>query len=284
MKNTVKKLLAVILAGIMVVSLASCSVGDKIRDYFNEETTVTEPQTNKSEKPDDQVKTIEYFNTVSSNLKKSNPYNIILNRGFEAKDFESQNATLKAMFPTVSKFFINNSTFIDKEINGRTALEEGKISNIVHVYPMEASMQASNVLLKQVKLATTAQTTDYYIITIDFTDDATPFEAGGLGEVFNVNDKAAILEELKGASDMFVIKDYTAEYNGGKIVCTVDRTTDQIISTTYTRVIKITAEITGQGEFADIKNETVTFNLTENEHYEIEWNEGDLEKRNQDKD
>ena len=222
MKSTVKKILAVVLAGIMVVSLASCSIGDKVRDYFTEETTVTEPMTNKSEKPDDQIKTIEYFNTVSADLKKSNPYNIIMNRDFSTSDFESQNADLKALFPTVSKFIINNSTFIDKEINGRTALEEGKISNIAHVYPIEGSMEASNVLLKQVRLATTAQTTDYYIITIDFVDDVTPFEAGGLGEVFNVNDKAAILKELQGANDMFIIKDYTAEYNGGKIVCTVE--------------------------------------------------------------
>ena len=271
MKSSIKKILAVILTGIIVFSLASCSVTEKIQEYFVEETTVTEPYTNKSEKPDTQAEVIEYLNAISADLKKSNPYNITMSRDFSANDFESENKHLKAAFPTVAKFLIDNSSFIEKGLNGKEALDAGTISNIAHVYPTEGSMESSNVLLKQVKLATCSQTADNYIITIDFKDDAKPLEAGGLGEVFNVNDKDAILEELKGASDLLTVKDYDIEYNGGQIVCTVERGTDRIVSARYSRVIKITADVTGQGEFASIKNEKVTFNVTENENYTIEW-------------
>ena len=166
---------------------------------------------------------------------------------------------------------IKNSEFIDKGLNGKEELEAGNISNIAHIYPMEGSMDSSNVLLKQVKLATCSQTADNFVITIDFKDDASPLEAGGLGDVFNVNDKEAILEELKGASNLLTVKDYAVEYNGGRIVCTIDRANDQIVSATYSRNIKITADVTGQGEFASIKNEQVIFTITENENYTIEW-------------
>lgn len=271
MKSSVKKILAIVLTGIIVFALASCSVTEKVQEYFVEETTVTEPYTNKSEKPDNVSEIVAYFNSISADLKKSEPYNITMSRDFSAGDFESENKHLKAAFPTVAKFIINNSDFLDKGLNGKEELENGTISNIVHVYPTEGSMDSSNVLLKHVKLATCSQTSDNYVITIDFKDDASPLEAGGLGEVFNVNDKDAILEELKGASDLLTIKDYDVEYNGGKIVCTVDRGTDRIVSATYSRAIKVTADVTGQGEFASIKNEKVTFNLYENENYTIDW-------------
>lgn len=271
MKNSIKKILAILLTGIIVVSLASCSVTDKIQDYFKEETTVTEPYTNKSVKPANQSEIIKYFNTISADLKKSNPYNITMGRDFSANDIECENEYVKAAFPTVSKFLINNSSFISKGKNGKEELEAGNINSIADIYPIEGSAESSNVLLKQVSLATCSQTSDHFIITINLKDDATPLEAEGLGEVFNINNKEAILEELKGASDLITVTDYTVEYNGGKIVCTVDRGTDRIVSATYSRVIKVTAEITGQGDFADIKNETVTFNVTENENYTIEW-------------
>ncbi|MBQ7957134.1 MAG: hypothetical protein IJ279_03765 [Clostridia bacterium] len=271
MKSSIKKVLAIVLTGIVVVSLASCSVTDKVQEYFKEETTVTEPYTNKSEKPDTQAEVVKYFNAISADLKKSNPYNITMSRDFSANDFESQNEHLKAAFPTVANFLIDNSSFIEKGLNGKEAIDAGTISNIAHVYPIEGSMESSNVLLKQVKLATCSQTADNFVLTIDFKDDAAPLEAGGLGEVFNINDKDAILEELKGASDLITVKDYDVEYNGGRIVCTVERETDRIVSATYSRIIKITADITGQGEFSSVKNEKVTFNITENENYTIEW-------------
>lgn len=271
MKNSIKKILAILLTAIIVVSLASCSVTEKIQDYFVEETTVTEPYTNKSAKPVNQSEIVEYFNTISADLKKSNPYNITMGRDFSANDIECENEHIKAAFSTVAKFLIDNSSFISKGMNGKEEVEAGNISNIVNVYPIEGSANASKVLLKQVKLATCSQTSDNFVITIDLKDDATPLEAEGLGEVFNINDKEAILKELKGASNLISVEDYDIEYNGGRIVCTVDRGTDRIVSATYSRVIKVTAEITGQGNFAEIKKETVTFNITENENYTIEW-------------
>ncbi len=271
MKNTVKKIVAVILTGVMVFALASCSVGDKIRTYFNEETTVTEPYTNKSEKPATQTEIIEYFNAVSADLKKSKPVNITMSRDFSAGDFESQNKHLSASFKTVVDFIINNSDFIERGVNGQEALENGTITDIVHVYPIEGSSESSNVLLKHVKLAVCSQTSDNFVITIDFKDDADPLAEGGLSEVYNPDNKEIILNELKTVSDLMTVEDYSVEYNGGRIVCTVDRATDQIVSATYTRVIKVTAVVNGVGEFASVKNEEITFNITENENYTIEW-------------
>ena len=106
---------------------------------------------------------------------------------------------------------------------------------------------------------------------MDFKDDATPLEADGLSKVFNINDKEAILEEIAKASDLMTVNDYDVEYNGGRIVCKIERGTDNIVSATYSRVIKVTADITGHGDFASVENQTVTFNLTENENYTVEW-------------
>ncbi len=271
MKNAVKKIVAVILTGIMVFTLASCSVGDKIRTYFNEETTVTEPYTNKSEKPATQTEIVEYFNAVSADLKNSKPANITMSREFSAGDFESQNKHLSASFKSVADFMINNSEFLEKGINGQEALENGTITDIVHVYPIEGSTDSSNVLFKHVKLAACSQTSDHFVITIDFKDDADPLAEGGLSEVFNPHNKDIILKELEGVSDLMTVEDYSVEYNGCRIVCTVDRATDQIVSATYTRVIKVTAVVNGHGEFASVQNEEITFNVTENENYTIEW-------------
>ena len=263
MKSSIKKLIAVLLTGIIVFTLASCSVTDKIQEIFVEETSTTVPYTNKSEKPSNTKEVVDYFNRISADLKKAEPYKVYLSRDFSTNDFESENKHIKAAFPTVSKFIIKyaEENFLERNLEGTP----------VEVYPLEASSVSSIVDFKQVKLATCSQTDDNFVITMDFKDDATPLEADGLSKVFNTNDKEAILEEIAKASNLLTVNDYEVEYNGGRIVCTVERGTDRIISATYSRVIKVTADITGQGEFAAVKNEKVTFNLTENENYTVEW-------------
>lgn len=265
MKSSIKKILAVVLTGIIVFTLASCSVTEKIQSYFVEETTVTVPYTNKSEKPSNTKDIVDYFNTISADLKKAEPFNVTLGRDFSANDFESENEHLKAAFPTVADFIIDHAgdEFIDRGLEGTP----------VEVYPLEGSSVSSIVDFKQVKLATCSQTNDNFVITINFKDDATPLEADGLSKVFNTNDKEAILKEIAKANDLLTVNDYDVEYNGGRIVCTVERGTDRIVSASYSRIIKVTADVTGQGEFADIKNEKVTFNLTENENYTVNWTE-----------
>ncbi len=263
MKSSVKKILAVILTGAIVFTLASCSLTDKVQDYFIEETSTTVPYTSKSKKPDNTQEIVKYFNEIAAELKKAEPYNVVLERSFEAKDFESENSHLKAAFKTVAKFIIDNTSeeFFERKVEGTPA----------EVFPIEGSQVASIVNFKQVKLATCVQNDDYYIITIEFKDDATPLEADGLSMVFNTNDKEAILKEMSSASDLLEVHDYDVEYNGGKIVCKVARKDDSIVSASYSRNIKVTADITGQGEFSAVENEKVTFNLYENENYTVNW-------------
>lgn len=263
MKSSVKKILAVILTGAIVFALASCSITDKVQEFFVEETSTTVPYTNKSEKPANTKEIVDYFNRVSADLKKAEPYNVTLGRDFSANDFESENETLKAAFPTVADFIIKyaDGNLFERELTGTP----------IEVYPLEASSVSSIVDFRQVKLATCSQTDDYFVITMDFKDDATPLEADGLSKVFNTNDKEAILEEIAKASDLMKVNDYEVEYNGGRIVCKVERGTDNIVSATYSRVIKVTADITGQGKFESVGNEKVTFNLTENENYTVNW-------------
>lgn len=263
MKSSIKKIIAVIVTGIIVFTLASCSVTEKIQGYFVEETSTTVPYTNKSEKPSNTKEVVDYFNRVSADLKKAEPFNVTLSRDFSANDFESENEHLKAAFPTVADFVIKyaGDEFVDRSLEGTP----------VEVYPLEGSSVASIVDFKQVKLATCSQTDDYFVITMDFKDDATPLEADGLSKVFNTNDKEAILKEIAKASDLITVSDYDVEYNGGRIVCTVERGTDNIVSASYSRVIKVTADVTGQGELAGVKNEKVVFNLTENENYTVNW-------------
>ncbi len=263
MKSSIKKILAVILTGAIVFTLASCSLTDKVQEYFIEETSTTVPYTSKSDKPDNTQEIVKYFNDVSASLKKANPYNVVLERGFEAKDFESENSHIKATFKTVADFIINNASdeFFERGLEGTP----------VEVYPIEGSQVASIVNFKQVKLATCVQNDDYYIITIEFKDDATPLEADGLSMVFNTNDKESILKEMSSASDLLKVNDYDVEYNGGRIVCKVARKDDSIVSASYSRNIKVTADIEGQGKFDAVKNEKVTFNLIENENYTVNW-------------
>ena len=263
MKSSVKKILAVILTGAIVFALASCSITDKVQEYFVEETSTTVPYTNKSEKPANTKEIVDYFNRVSADLKKAEPFNVTLGRDFSTNSFESENSVLKAGFPTVANFIIKyaGEEFLDRDLTGTP----------VEVYPLEASSVASIVDFKQVKLATCSQTDDYFIITMDFKDDATPLEADGLSKVFNTNDKEAILKEIAKASDLLTVNDYDVEYNGGRIVCKIERGTDNIVSATYSRAIKVTADVTGQGKFESVKNEKVTFNLVENENYNVNW-------------
>lgn len=263
MKNSIKKILAVVLAGCIVFALASCSITDKVQSYFVEETSTTVPYTNKSEKPNNTKEIVEYFNRVSAELKKAEPHNVKLERSFKANDFESENKYLKASFKTVADFIIDNASdeFFERGLEGTP----------VEVYPLEGSNVASIVDFKQVKLATIAQNDDNIILTIDFKDDETPLEADGLSRVFNTNDKATILEEMSSASDLLKVNDYDVEYNGGRIVCTIARGTDNILSAEYTRSIKVTADITGQGKFESVKNEEVVFNLNETEKYTVNW-------------
>ncbi len=134
MKSTIKKILAVVLTGIIVITLASCSVTDKIQEIFVEETTVTVPYTNKSEKPSNTKEVVDYFNRVSAELKKDEPYNVTLGRDFSTNSFESENEYLKAAFPTVSNFIIKYASdkFVDRNLEGTP----------VEVYPLEGSSVA----------------------------------------------------------------------------------------------------------------------------------------------
>lgn len=261
MKSSVKKFLALALTGIIIFALASCSVTDKVQSYFVEETSTTVPYTNKTVKPDNVKEIVNYFNTVSAEFKKAEPFDVSLDRSFSAGDFESENSYLKAAFPTIKSFILDNTDFFEKKLNGSP----------VEVYPIEGSSVSSIVSMKQVKLATCSQTDDYMIITIDFNNDASPLEAGGLGNVYNTNDKASILEELKQAADLLEVDDYDVEYNSGRIVCKVERKTDRIVSATYSRVIHVTATVTGNDKFESVKDEEISFNVTENENYTVTW-------------
>lgn len=274
MKSSIKKILAIVLTGIIVFTLASCSLTEKVQQIFIEETTVTEPYTNKTEKPETINEIVKYFNDISKTLKSTkNIYNVTLGRDFSANDFECENSHLKAALPTVVGFMIDHAEgeFYERGLDGREAVKNGKISNVVEIYPIELSGASSIVDYRQVKLASCSQTDDHLIITIDFKDDATPLEADGLSKVFNKNDKEAILKEIKDAEYLVSLNDYDVEYNGGRIVCKVERKTDRIIEATYSRTIKVTADVTGNGKFESVGNQTVVFNLHENENYHIDW-------------
>ncbi len=274
MKSSVKKILAVILTGVIVFTLASCSLTDKVQEIFVEETSTTEPYDNKTEKPKTINEIVKYFNDVSKTLKDTkNIYNVTMSRDFSAHDFECENSNLKAALPTVVDFIIGHAggEFYERGLDGRECVENGKIGNVVEIYPIELSGASSVVDFRQVKLASCSQTDDHFIITIEFKDDATPLEADGLSKVFNKNDKEAILEELKDANDLLAVSDYDVEYNGGSIVCKVERKTDRIVEASYSRTIKVTADVTGKGNFESVGDQTVVFNLNENENYHVDW-------------
>ncbi len=273
MKSSIKKIFAVVVAGVLVFALASCSVTEKVQSYFIEETSTTVPYTNKSEKPTNTKEIVEYFNKVSAQFKKSDPFQVKLRKDLETAKFndnsdhiETENKYLKSAFKTISAFIIDNA------YDGFYNDDEQEIKGTpVEIYPLEGSNVPSIVDFKQVKLATCSQKEDTTIITIEFKDDSSPLEPDGLSKVFNVTDKAAMLEEMSSVSDLLEVNDYSVAYNGGKIVCTVDRKTDNILSATYSRAIRVTADITGKGNLESLGNDTVVFELNLKEIYEVDW-------------
>lgn len=88
---------------------------------------------------------------------------------------------------------------------------------------------------------------------------------------FSASDKNAILEEMKKGSAYYTVDDYETEYDKCVITATFDAVTDNILSVTYDKNMKVTATVNGVGSLEYLGKQELKFNCTDRMEYNFGW-------------
>ena len=264
MNSKIKSLIAILMAAVLVLSLASCSVTDKLKSFFSEEEVITEPYTSKTEKPTQVADVVNYFNEISNKVKQSKVA-LEATYTYDVGDFECENEYVKAALPTVKDYVLKNYL----EENETVSVEYG--GDIKNIYPIAGEDWSSKLTAADVETAVCAQASDDYKIIIRLADDYTPEVGSGVGSAFSFSNKEEILGELSKMDEYLKVNDYSVKYSNCSIDCVADRATDEISSATYSCKAIVTASVTGVGTMASVGTTEITMSITKTVTYKLDW-------------
>ena len=252
------------MAAVLVFSLASCSVTDKLKSYFSEEEVITEPYTSKTEKPTQVADVVDYFNKISDKVKQSKVA-LEATYTYDVGDFECENEYVKAALPTVKDYILKNYL----EANETASVEYG--GDIKGIYPVAGEDWSSKLTAADVNTAVCAQKSDDYKLIIKLAEDYTPEVGSGVGAAFSFPNKEEIMGELSKMDEYLKVNDYSVTYSDCSIDCVADRATDEISSAVYTCKATVTASVTGVGTMANVGTTEVKMSITKTATYNLNW-------------
>ena len=97
-----------------------------------------------------------------------------------------------------------------------------------------------------------------------------PEEASILRAV-DIRDEQTVLELLNREENSFTVDDYTLSFTGLTITAIFDAATDELLSLSYDKSMKVSATVTGTGTLAPLGTQTLDFDCGANAYYQFGW-------------
>lgn len=106
------------------------------------------------------------------------------------------------------------------------------------------------------------------IVTIVLKDDA-----ASVLKAYSMHDKNAILNEMGKASSYFTVDDYSVDFDGCTITATFNAVTDNLLSVTYDKNMKVSTVVNGVGDLDYLGKQDLTFGCTDRMEYHFGWDD-----------
>ena len=97
-----------------------------------------------------------------------------------------------------------------------------------------------------------------------------PEEASILRAV-DIRDEQTVLELLNREENSFTVDGYTLSFTGLTITAIFDAATDELLSLSYDKTMKVSATVTGTGTLAPLGTQTLDFDCGANAYYQFGW-------------
>jgi len=260
MKSRILKIVSILMALVSVLSLCAC----EITPLFETETTTEKVIVTKTPITGERNTAIAYFNKVVNALKEEKPNaEGVIER--KARGFECADELLKANLSTLADKALDKVKMGYSRDNAEQDFNEFmSVNGETWVSKLEAT-DVQNILWIDHNKET------YRIVILLGTEENPVKGEGTYGKFYNIADKDAIMAEFEDAKNYFELKDYSTVYHDGKIVCNIDKETDQVKSISYQKYVTVTAEGKGVNNLASIGDQTITFELTEDYTYNFDY-------------
>ncbi len=293
MKSTTLKIISLLMLFAVMLGVTSCSLTGS-----DEEETTTETTTLASATPlmTEESEAIAYFNALMAKIN-SGKASLKYSSNYDPKNFECENAALKATLPTIVKLMKDG---FNADLGAEVAYGES-LSDIIPIKNSAAPLALtaadileiavnkeafSRVAEEESKLAADTEYTtasalivdeDVRKITITLKDETDPQAGAGLfGTIYNIPDRKLIADEMAKASEYIAYDgNYTATYTGCTIYMEINRTNDEVIKLEFQRNIEVTATVTGVGTLASVGEQEIKFTVNGNDVYEFDWTDPD---------
>lgn len=277
MNKKIKRILAVLLAATMVLSLCSCGYSDD--DDVKQAADKTQVGYNKAE-------ILDYFKSVTqmvidgdNGAKPAVSYSFSQGTG----SCECENKYIKAAYKTVSKLVCQGfgaSTEYGKDCTDIFALKGQKVA---------CKLEATDIKSAEIVDFNQDGETSYKIV-IKLYGESNPTQNssrfGKAYDIYNVfgdnekygsiTTKKGVIDELnKGASSLMSIEDYNAQYTDGTITAQIEKKNDHLTNVTYQRNVKVSTVVTGKGNIASVGAEDLSFDYNSQETFDVNWDNPD---------
>ena len=249
MKKTIKRVTAFLLVAIMTFSLCSCNMSELYSEEIIKRASPI-PQTKQE--------IFEYFCKV---YQKAREANVKVNYEYspEASSPDCENSYVESAFVTLAKIMTKKNSDSVEYGNDCTALvPENKLE------------------FKDIRSANIVDIDDpsyrSYTIFLTIWEEKNPTQDDSVfGKIYKLSPKEMILEEMKKASSFYTFGDYDSQCQVGTIRAVVLKETDELSEITLNRKVRITTQITGQGNLSPLGTVDLAFNYEVNEKYTFDW-------------
>ncbi len=292
MKSTTIKVLAILMTFAVLLGVTSCSLTGENEEETTEATTVASITPLMAKDADAEI--LAYFNSL---MQKINTGKAALkySSSYSPSGFECENATLKAVLPTIAKLMQDG---FNEGLGAEVAYGE-PIAQLLPIKGTQAPLVLtmadvteiavnaepySKLAEEESKIAEDAEYTtaspvivdeDVRKVTITLRDELDPKAGAGLfGSIYNIPDRQLIADEMAKMSEYMTYNGtYSAKYTGCTIYMEIDRTTDNVIKLEFHRNIEVTATVTGAGTLESIGAQELKFVVNGADVYEFDWAE-----------
>ena len=249
MLKNIKRIIAFALVAVMAFSLCSCSLANVYEEEVIQRASPI---------PHTKQEIFDYFCMVYNKARDAK-IKVDYNYSHKAKSPDCENSDVKDAFLTIAKLMTN-----------------GKSESVEYGNDCTALVPENKLELNDIRSANIIDIDDpsyrSYTIVLTIWEDFNPTQDSSVfGKIYKLSPKEEILNEFKKGAAFFTAEDYDSQYNVGQIRAVVLKETDEMSELTLDRNVRVSTNITGQGNLSPIGTVPLSFTYEATERYTFEW-------------
>lgn len=249
MLKTFKRFTALALAVVMTFMLCSCSMAN-----------IYEEEVIKRASPIPHTKQ-EIFDYFCMAYKKAREAKVKVDYDYshKAKSPDCENSYVEDVFDTIAYL-----------------MTDGRSESVEYGQDCTALVPENKLELKDIRSANIIDIDDpsyrSYTVVLTIWEDDNPTQDDSIfGKIYKISPKDEILTEFKKGAAFFTADDYETQFNVGVIRAVISKETDEMAEVKLERNVRVSTEITGQGNLAPVGTVPLSFTYEATEKYTFDW-------------